>query len=276
MSIAAPEIKTRFVGNCQICEADQKLKDGLMVHHGFRRPGDGYIHGDCPGVSEQPYETSCDLLKSFKVATERELAVAEAYVAKLRAGAVTFFTVRKSHYMGFRREENLVTYAVGVTEPWKFSSELQRHVVGEENRIKQLKWAIERYERRIAAWEPKPIRTMEEEASKARADREKREKDAAERRATRQAEEERKRQKREALDRKRQAIKDGFIARLAALIAPGVGVDVEAEKRKIIRELRLKKNEFIWGGLRGLKCEEICIKLGLARRDDKGWVSYVD
>ena len=31
---ASSEMKTRYVGNCQICEADQKLRDGLLVHHG--------------------------------------------------------------------------------------------------------------------------------------------------------------------------------------------------------------------------------------------------
>ena len=54
------ETVTRYVGNCQICERDQKLTvDMKMVHHGYLRPGDGEIHGDCPCVGAEPYEVSC-------------------------------------------------------------------------------------------------------------------------------------------------------------------------------------------------------------------------
>ena len=50
---------TRYLGNCQVCEGDQKLHHGRMVHHGYKRPGDGFIV--CPGVHQVPYEVSCDL-----------------------------------------------------------------------------------------------------------------------------------------------------------------------------------------------------------------------
>lgn len=48
------DLTTRYIGNCQICEGEQKLHDGRMVHHGYKRPGDGQIDGDCPGVHADP------------------------------------------------------------------------------------------------------------------------------------------------------------------------------------------------------------------------------
>lgn len=55
------------VGSCAICQRLQKLerkrtKSGLptMVHHGYRRPGVGYILGDCFGVGYPPYELSAE------------------------------------------------------------------------------------------------------------------------------------------------------------------------------------------------------------------------
>src|SRR5271157_5749029 len=98
---------TRYIGNCQICEGDQKLHDGLMVHHGYRRPGTGYIVGDCPGVGEVPYEVSCELRK--------------AYLAALQSGRVK--TVWGSQ--GLRRVPQLVEYAVGVTEPQRFARAIE-------------------------------------------------------------------------------------------------------------------------------------------------------
>lgn len=56
---------TKFTGTCQGCFATHSLIGGVLVHHGYRRPGVGYIIGDCAGVGDQPYEISCELTKSF-------------------------------------------------------------------------------------------------------------------------------------------------------------------------------------------------------------------
>jgi hypothetical protein len=50
---------------CQICENRQCMtKDGRMVHHGYQRPGDGYIHGDCMGVGYLPFP-AYDALEAY-------------------------------------------------------------------------------------------------------------------------------------------------------------------------------------------------------------------
>src|SRR5271157_2183951 len=79
---------TRYIGNCQICEGDQKLHDGLMVHHGYRRPGTGYIVGDCPGVGEVPYEVSCELIKAHVARLKVYVKNRKAYLAALQSGRV--------------------------------------------------------------------------------------------------------------------------------------------------------------------------------------------
>lgn len=69
------ETSTRYVGWCPICERDIKVRTGL-VHHGYERPGVGFIIGDCPGVGNPPYETSthaCDFyLRVFAIPKIRE------------------------------------------------------------------------------------------------------------------------------------------------------------------------------------------------------------
>ena len=59
---AALATVTLHVGVCQFCEAEHKLTTDTfpslgrfgghhkVVHHAYRRPGDGEIHGGCAGV----------------------------------------------------------------------------------------------------------------------------------------------------------------------------------------------------------------------------------
>lgn len=48
---------------CQVCERQQCVDSrGVMVHHGYTRPGDGWIHGDCFGVGHKPYTATSALI----------------------------------------------------------------------------------------------------------------------------------------------------------------------------------------------------------------------
>ncbi len=59
---------------CQICERNQALdRYGVMVHHGYERPGIGWIQGDCFGVKFKPYPAT-DALERYKVFIERMLS----------------------------------------------------------------------------------------------------------------------------------------------------------------------------------------------------------
>ena len=61
------ETATRLLGTCPVCEGTFKTREGRMVHHGYERPGDGMIHGDCFAVNRLAYELSCDATKEFLV-----------------------------------------------------------------------------------------------------------------------------------------------------------------------------------------------------------------
>lgn len=57
---------------CQICERVQAIDvSGNMVHHGYERPGIGFIQGDCFGVSHKPYPAIDALLKYLKLIESR-------------------------------------------------------------------------------------------------------------------------------------------------------------------------------------------------------------
>lgn len=50
---------------CQICERKWAIDaHGTLVHHGYTRPGIGFIVGDCMGVGHQPYKKT-DALEKY-------------------------------------------------------------------------------------------------------------------------------------------------------------------------------------------------------------------
>lgn len=53
------------VHHCQICGRDILAKSGLIAHHGFQRPGDGWQTESCFGARHRPYEVAHDALDQY-------------------------------------------------------------------------------------------------------------------------------------------------------------------------------------------------------------------
>lgn len=51
------EGRLRHRGACQCCGHYQVVQRGRLVNHGYKRPGDGYLIGRCPGVDLAPLNT---------------------------------------------------------------------------------------------------------------------------------------------------------------------------------------------------------------------------
>lgn len=88
-------------GSCPACFGLYKLTDqGKMVHHGYQRPGIGYIIGDCFGVGYEPFELSnagtvayVEKLRSYRDGMVVDLATLvkagpEFYNARVGAGGM--------------------------------------------------------------------------------------------------------------------------------------------------------------------------------------------
>lgn len=262
---------TRFLGNCQYCEADQKLNNGVLVHHGFTRPGDGAIHGDCLGVSEAPYETSCELLKKVLPGIQKHLGSAVAWQTKLADGEVTHLSGIKQTWNGFETYE----YSVGVTEPYTMSQALQSAKWDADSKVRMLTSEVARIEKRIASWKPLPIRTIEEEQAKKDALSAAKKAEKAAKKAAKEAKAAALQAKRDALAAKRAAILADFSKKFHAL-ADGLTEENKEETLKAARALAnsTKAQKYSWFYTQELQCDEIFIKLGLAVREEDRWVSY--
>jgi len=50
---------------CQICGRAVKSKNGVIAHHGFKRPGQGWQTASCYGAKYRPYEVAKDALENY-------------------------------------------------------------------------------------------------------------------------------------------------------------------------------------------------------------------
>lgn len=70
------EVETRdqLRGTCQRCGGSVAVVNGVLAHHGYTRPGYGYILGDCMGTNREPAEKSVDLAKSLRAVALEDAA----------------------------------------------------------------------------------------------------------------------------------------------------------------------------------------------------------
>ena len=146
-------------GTCPVCEGNFKRNGTGLVHHGFTRPGDGMIHGDCFAVGYLPWElspqgaidyTACVLVPHLKGV--------EQYLANLVTNAVACFFDNDYEWQTLPNgSRSQVKVRVQVTQ----ASDAERYErlkgvrIGEVERdIAWTKREIERQEKRIANWKP--------------------------------------------------------------------------------------------------------------------------
>lgn len=73
------------LNTCQICGRAIKANTGLIAHHGYKRPGDGWQTASCMGARHRPYEVACDALPPAIESCSR-------YIAQQEAGLQTLMT----------------------------------------------------------------------------------------------------------------------------------------------------------------------------------------
>lgn len=171
----------RQIGNCQACAGDFKLRAGVMVHHGYERPGIGYDIGDCLGVGQVPYEVSCELVKERKRGLEMYRDEQQSLLQSLERNAVRLIA-QKEYRHGreadrvnpgqvdilppIKGREYLVTYDRDQTPDKEWNLILKNKKYSVKSNIRAADADIDFLAQRIDNWHPMPIRTVEEEEQK--------------------------------------------------------------------------------------------------------------
>lgn len=166
---------TRYVGTCAACEGRIKVRGGTLVHHGYQRPGYGHIVGDCFGVHRLPHETSPDVAEAYRALLRthlEELAAEKAHVEQATQLRYTY----KEGALGNKRT---VVVTVQKGDPARYEKRtsipsfdsLQRQSLRQlEMRRDAIQREVERLTRLVDTWEARDLATVEEEASKGRAE----------------------------------------------------------------------------------------------------------
>jgi hypothetical protein len=156
------ETATRYVGFCAICEEDHKLTPAMtLVHHGYKRPGDGSIYGDCLCVHKAPYELSAEPLVKYRAMLERDLTRAKKRLAEFEANAVHYLEVTNVNWR--TRLPETMSYSRYVSNEWVRQDVFDKNKRDIERDVNSLVCEMARIAKWIDAWVKKPVRTLEED-----------------------------------------------------------------------------------------------------------------
>jgi hypothetical protein len=188
------ELSTRHIGWCPVCERDIKVRDRLLVHHGYQRPGVGYIIGDCVGVGREPYELGTGAADTYLTIIHSKLMHKESSLRILKSPKgppylhFQHYDIETRKYIRdqsghpvtiqlTRAEANELAAKLPSYDAYRYSWEEQLDAA-----VRQIQYELEFWERErlridhlIAEWRPQPLRTIEEEVRRqeqTRADRE--------------------------------------------------------------------------------------------------------
>lgn len=146
---------TRYIGTCPVCSRDTKVRDGKLVHHGYNRPGYGYIEGDCFGVHYEPHEASPKCAEEYR-----------AYLASVlgaRLGELQAAPEKTELYVERTfPEKTLVKISKG--EP-SFELDLKYYIRRLEQTIEHIRRDYKRIEGLLKDWAAQPLKTVEEEVA---------------------------------------------------------------------------------------------------------------
>lgn len=257
------DLRLTLEGTCQVCERTLKIRGEplAIVHHGYERPGDGRIHGDCFAVGMPPYEFSCDGTRKFRALVAERIANRQDYLQRLRGGEVREIT---ETHLWRPSGQRVSEYVLGVTEPYTWSDAFNRRVRESEFQVKMDEGIVHRMDQLIAEWRPRSLQeVMEAKQAVVRVEREQR---AAERSAARAVKLEKAKAltaKRVALEEARAKIRKEFAEAFTALAAQEPSPRRTADTWRLIDKLRLKKHS--WLDVHDLNCDDALVQLGLAR-----------
>jgi hypothetical protein len=270
-----------ILGSCPICEREIAVRVVAgcyeLVHHGYRRPGDGQIYGDCFGVGYAPYERSVAVCEAYKTLKQAGVPALEARLAKLEGGEVGYIRT-----VTFGRRALVVhEYVAGVTEYYRWEGALRVAISDVRHELFAARHEIARMDRLIAGFELRELGSETRYSAERRAAREARAAERAAKRAARDAKAKALAEKKARVEGRAEDIKARYLAELEALAERAAATD-EVGSRVVAREAEgilvrmakeCKKTPRVRFYMRDWRRDDLFIQLGLARRD-RGYVHY--
>lgn len=143
---------------CQICGRGILANTGVIAHHGYQRPGDGYQTKSCMGARYLPYEVSCDRIQyAIEAITNYKNDEQKALDGWLASPPQTIIDYDKNYYTGKTTElkyEKPADFVYGgyASIPRTYANEYSRRVYAFQRTIKACGEQIAYLTDRLQKW----------------------------------------------------------------------------------------------------------------------------
>jgi hypothetical protein len=124
-----------------------------MVHHGYERPGDGMIHGDCYGVGYAPFEVSCEGTKFYCGIVQNSLQMRQDVLTALPM----LETVKVEDGSKFVGGRFWPVYKEIKRGEYGFDAEIALRRRKLESQIDSARHHLAELNKKIANWKPQPF-----------------------------------------------------------------------------------------------------------------------
>lgn len=152
------------VWHCQICEREIRAKSGLIAHHGYQRPGEGWQTSSCFGARYRPIEVSNEAMKHYRdILKDNWIPNKEKTLANNLASPPETLMVRKEKF-GYATSEMITLVRPEGFDPnnkpicfsmsQKYEMKYFRMIDGFRRDLVQMNAELERIEKRIKNWKP--------------------------------------------------------------------------------------------------------------------------
>lgn len=169
--MAKQHTRIGIVGTCPVCEGEFHVQSGTMVHHGFERPGHGSIVGDCWAVGREPFEVSCKATQEYRAIIAQQLTNAALHLSDLVEGRIKTLHKDVSVY-GYKfgrrtiiepKYEEYTSTETDLARRYEWKRLFDHAKFQAESHVRMLQISVDRLDRMVARWEPKPLREVTEE-----------------------------------------------------------------------------------------------------------------
>jgi hypothetical protein len=149
------------IATCQVCGRQIKAKTGLIAHHGYKRPYEGWQTASCEGARYVPYEVSCERLIEVTTWVEKFIQDQELFLADLLTTPPQTITVfekwgsyGKGEEVTYERPSDFKQDGYQYCIPRTYDSAYGNRKFSLQTNIKAAKADFSIMQRRIQEWKP--------------------------------------------------------------------------------------------------------------------------
>lgn len=155
---------TNQITTCQICARAIKANTGVIAHHGYQRPGNGWQTSSCYGAKYAPYEESRDAIpvciENYKASSEQQANYAADLMANPPAQITQYARSSYDTDQTFDRPADFdatgtMDGSIYVKYDDGYSRNFRRMVKDAQRNVVEINAAIKALSERYDAWEAK-------------------------------------------------------------------------------------------------------------------------